>query len=98
MQTMRPHQISAVRMALAALLALQSELESSATAVWQSSDQSWRQNGMLPGTEGRQASSHAAAMSEPGGDAATVATAGRRKCQTEPSKDAGAQSVRQAIV
>ena len=55
-QTTRPHQEIAVRMALAALPAGKSNIESSAMAAWQSSDLTWRQNGLLPGMEGRQAS------------------------------------------
>ena len=53
---MRPLQIIAVHTALAALLALQSNTEKSAMAAWQSSDLTWRMNGMLPGMDGRQAS------------------------------------------
>ena len=55
-QTMRPFQLIAVRMAPAALLALQSKRERSAMAAWQSTDRTCWQSGMLPEMKGRQAS------------------------------------------
>ena len=48
MQTTRPRPVVAP-LALAALHVGKSEIDSPATAAWQSSDLTWQRNGMLPG-------------------------------------------------